>query len=230
MFSTTQANQYIELRNLGSTSVSLSGWTLANAGSFTLPADASIPGNGVYLIASTDPSSSLLTGALIPDYITTLLNLSSTTQTNILLKNPQNITFDSAKASPWPTGSGGLNISMERVNFPGDGLLSTNWYSAVASVGFDTPTPKGTPGASNVFDSTTPIISSVNITDNTLFPLGNISLVYNYSDNIAVDSMSQTFVVEKWTGASWSGVTLGNISSSGATSTQATYTTKTLPY
>jgi hypothetical protein len=78
----------------------------------------------------------------MPDHITSLLSLSSITQADILLKNPQNITFDRVKASPWPTGSGGLDIAMERVNFPGDGLLSANWYSAVASIGFDTTDPK----------------------------------------------------------------------------------------
>lgn len=31
MFSTTPSNQYIELRNLGSLSMSLSGWTITNA-------------------------------------------------------------------------------------------------------------------------------------------------------------------------------------------------------
>lgn len=134
MFSTTVANQYIELRNLGSTSVSLSGWTITNAGVITIPSGASIAGNGYYLIANTGSANSILSGTITPDFIDTSLNLSPTNQSNLLLKNAQNVTFDSAKASPWPAGSGALNIAMERVNFPGDGLLGSNWYSSVVSV------------------------------------------------------------------------------------------------
>ncbi len=119
---------------------------------------------------------------------------------------------------------------MERVNFPGDGLAPINWYSAVVSVGFDNGTPKGTVGTSNVFDSTAPVISSVNVPDNTLFPLGNISLVYDYSDNVAIDTTSRTFTLEKWNGVAWVDVTAGNVSSSGVTVSEANYQTNTLPF
>lgn len=165
-----------------------------------------------------------------PDFIASALSLSPTTQSNLVLKDAQNITFDSAKASPWPAGDSTNNISMERINFPGDGLVGANWYSAVVSVGFDTGTPKGTPGTSNVFDSTAPVISSVNVPDNTLFPLGNISLVYAYSDNVAIDTTSRTFTLEKWNGASWIDVTAGNVSSSGVTISQGMYQTNTLSF
>lgn len=70
----------------------------------------------------------------------------------------------------------------------------------------------------------------MNAPDNTLFPLGNISLVYDYSDNVAIDTTSRTFTLEKWNGASWSGATVGNISSSEATLAQANYTSNTLAF
>lgn len=194
----------------------------------TLPAGATIAGNGYYLIANTGSANSIL--SVTPDFLVTALSLSPVTQSNLVLKNAQNITFDSAKASPWPAGDGTNNISMERVSFPGDGLVGANWYSAVVSVGFDTGTPKGTPGTANVFDSTAPVIGSVNVPDNTLFPLGNISLIYNYSDNVAIDTTSRTFMLEKWNGASWIDVTAGNVSSSGVTLSQANYQTNTLPF
>lgn len=117
MFSSTIANQYIELRNLGSTSVSLSGWTIANAGGFTIPSGATIAGNGFYLIANTGSANSILSGSITPNYITTTLSLSPTTQSNLLLKNSQSITFDSAQASPWSAGSSTLDIAMERTLF-----------------------------------------------------------------------------------------------------------------
>lgn len=113
MFSSTLANQYIELRNLGSTSVSLSGWTLQNAG-VTLPAGAIIAANGFYLIANTGSANSILTGTITPDFITASLSLSPTTQSDLVLKDTQSIVFDSAKASPWAAGSGAINVAMER--------------------------------------------------------------------------------------------------------------------
>lgn len=113
MFSSTPANQYIELRNLGSTSLSLSGWTLQNAG-VTLPAGATIAAYGFYLIANTGSANSILTGTITPDYITPALSLSPATQSDLVLKDAQNIVFDSAKASPWAAGSGATDIAMER--------------------------------------------------------------------------------------------------------------------
>ena len=142
MFSTTQAHQYIELRNLGSSAASLSGWTLHNVGStITLPAGASIAANGFYLIAYNNTS---LSGVTAND-ATTTLSLNATTQSNILLEDASSILYDSVKASPWPAGSGGLDISMERVSSPGDGLSSASWYGAEINNGLKSGSALGTP-------------------------------------------------------------------------------------
>lgn len=124
--------------------MSLSGWTIANAG-VTLPSGASIAGNGFYLITSSGTSASILSGSITPDFTTNSLVLNSVTQADLILKNASNITLDSAQASPWTDGSGATEVSMERENTPGDGLAAASWYSAGASVGFDTTVPKGTP-------------------------------------------------------------------------------------
>lgn len=80
----------------------------------TLPVGATIGANGFYLIANTGSANSILTGTIVPDYITPVLSLSPTTQSDLVLKDTQNIVFDSAKASPWAAGSGIVNVAMER--------------------------------------------------------------------------------------------------------------------
>lgn len=54
-------SQYVELQNLGSTPIDISGWKIDNAASngtatLTLPASQTIAANGYYLITSTSPS------------------------------------------------------------------------------------------------------------------------------------------------------------------------------
>jgi hypothetical protein len=119
---------------------------------------------------------------------------------------------------------------MERDSHPGDGLIGTNWHSAVASNSFDTNTPKGTPRSINIIDTTSPVIDSGNIIDNTLFAIGNITLTYNYSDNMNIDDTSSLLVLEKWNGNNWSDVTNENITSTLVSTTQATHYTKTLTF
>ncbi|MDD5213779.1 MAG: lamin tail domain-containing protein [Candidatus Gracilibacteria bacterium] len=230
MYSSTQANQYIELRNMGNTSVSMSGWVLqntANSGTtnISLPAGASIGANGYYLIANSSSAISILSGSITPDLITSSLSLNSISQSNIVLKDSIGTNYDSAVASPWPAGNASQNISMERKNVPGNGTVGTNWYSAVASIGFDDTNPKGTPGSANKIDVTPPVIGSFSPSDNTLFPIGdNINLTYNYSDDIAgVSTGTSNIVIEKYNGASFD-IIASRISTSTIDVTSANYT------
>lgn len=231
MFSTTPANRYIELRNLGSVSVSLSGWTIQNAG-VTLPSGANVGAAGFYLIAYTGSANSILSGTITPDFITASLTLSPTTQSDLVLKDSQGIVFDSAKASPWPAGSGSANIAIERKSPAGDGLQASNWYAAQANTGFDTTGPLGTPRATNVFDATPPVITAFSPTNNSLYPIGNIHVTYSYADSGGMATVPQyTFLLEKNNGAgAYSDVTAASLSSSGVNASSADFTTNTLAY
>lgn len=140
------ANQYIELKNIGTTSVNINGWVISHAGGngidLTLP-DFTLPGGGLYLIAKTSEAGSLLN--VTPGLVTPTLSL-TTNQNNLVLKSGS-LVYDTAKANPWPSGDTNAPASMERRNPAGDGALGTNWYTAVSQVGFDAGagTARGTP-------------------------------------------------------------------------------------
>jgi len=209
MFSSTPANQYIELRNLSASSVSLSGWTIANAG-ITLPSGATISANGYYLIAHDAAATSILN--VTPDLITASLSLNATTQSDLVLQNGA-VVMDSAKASPWPFGNGSSDISMERTTNPGNGILAANWHDGQASIGFDTLTPKGTPGSVNQNDILAPDISSVSPQTATLFPQTPTQLAFGYADVGAsgIDSASAVVTLKKWNGATYDDVTIASL-------------------
>ena len=228
MYSSTQAHQYIELHNLGSTAASLSGWTLQNvSATITIPASTQISASGYYLIAYNNTSLSGVTA----DLTTTSLSLNPTTQSNILLKDAAGVTYDSVKASPWAAGSGTLDVSMERKSTPGDGLVGTNWYSAQVHTGLVSASALGTPRSANYFDTTAPVIASASPANNALIPTNKVTLAYSYSDNLAVNPASTQIQLQRWNGSSWLTITGTGIStSSGVTATGAWYRTNSLPY
>lgn len=99
---------------------------------------------------------------------------------------------------------------MERRNPAGDGTLGANWYIAQASVGFDGgSTAKGTPGSENVFDATSPTISSYSPENNTLLPTSPSTIVFAFSDvgDSGINTAGDTFQLQKWNGAAYTDVT-----------------------
>ena len=225
-FSTTAARQYIELRNLSSSATSLSGWTLSNVGTtITIPSGTTIAANGFYLIAYNNTAFSGVTA----DITTTSLSLNATTQSNILLKDSAGVTYDSVLSSPWPAGSGGLSVSMERKSSPGDGLTAANWYAAEVNTNLANASSLGTPKAANFFDSTPPVLASTLPANNSLLPSGSIPLTYQYSDNLSVNSGSVSLQLQRWNGSSWVDTTAtGIVASPTVTATSAKYRTNAL--
>ncbi len=157
------ADEWIELRNMTSTSVDLSGWTLSkNTGvetiMLTLPAGASIPAGGYYLVSnySNENASSSLNVA--PNYFTASVDLSNSAL-QIKLYNgiiePANL-IDTAGNGGTPLA--GINStskkSMSRNPIPNDGTQASNWFTDVSSNGtiyWDVEDNNyGTPGGSNV--------------------------------------------------------------------------------
>lgn len=229
MYSDIQANQYIELRNMWNTSVSLSGWVLQNAANsgtnnLTLPSWATIWANWYYLIANSSSAASILSWAITPDFVTSSLSLNNITQSNIILSDDIWTNYDSAISSPWPAWNSNQDISMERKNIPWNWTVGTNWYSAVASIWFDDTTPKWTPGTDNKIDVTPPVIWSFTPTENTLFPIwDNINLTYNYSDDIAwISTGTSNIVIQKYNWATFDTLT-GQIASSTIDTTATNY-------
>lgn len=140
----SSATQYLELHNLGTAPIDISGWTIDNASSngtapLTIPAAQTISANGYYLIAATDPSnaSNLLSMTVAPHFIGSL-SLTQNQVGNLVLKTSGGVVYDQAKANPWPAGDADLPASMERKSSIGNGLQSASWYIAQTGTGFDT--------------------------------------------------------------------------------------------
>ncbi len=191
MVSSDTNNNYIELYNLSSSSVSLNWWTIAWV---TLP-NVSISANWYYLISKTNIATSIINVA--PDLVDANLNIS---WTQVILNN-WTIDIDKASLTTWLWDSA-LPAAIERKSPVANGLLASSWYKSLTSVWFDNTTPLWTPGSVNVFDTTLPTVSA-NMTSDMLLPLGYYSLKYTYSDNISINSSSVTFNMQKWNWSSF---------------------------
>lgn len=215
MFAQNTNDQYIELKNLWSTSVDITGWVIENAGGngvdITLPS-ANISWNGYYLIAKTNSSTSILNTS--PDFVTASLLLDATSQNNLVFTDWVTV-YDTVIANPWPAGNSTTPKAMERKQNPGDGLNTANWYTAEASENFDSTEYKGTPKAENIFDAIAPEISTYFPAQNDVLPTAG-HIRFDYSDSwVWVNSANYSITLQKWNGSSYD----ANISSTAITST-----------
>jgi hypothetical protein len=226
----SSASQYVELRNLSSSSVSVNGWTIENAGgtgvTLTLP-NASIPANGYYLITKTaiaSPGNLLKDSTVTANRVDATLSLSPSISA-LVLKNSSSLEIDRARINFSPLyGNDASPASMERKPFPGNGTDSANWYTGQARTLFDVATAQGTPGAVNAYDVVMPTVTAETANDN-LFVHGNFALKYAYSDTGGLaNTPPATLLLEKNDGAGNYNALTGVIVSSGATGTGARYT------
>ena len=204
MFSTDSDNQYIELKNLWSSSVDISGWIIENAWGNWVDltiTSGTITGNWFYLIAKKSSWVSLLN--VTPDLVDNTINLNNYFQDNLVLSDGIT-TYDIALANSWPAWDNTTPKSMERKINPGDGSLSASWYTAETSTWFDNIIIKGTPGIANVFDWLAPSIDSYFPTQNILLPTA-WHIRFDYSDSgVWVDSTTATINLQKWNWSSYS--------------------------
>ncbi|MBI4257089.1 lamin tail domain-containing protein [Candidatus Uhrbacteria bacterium] len=157
--SISSSDEWIELTNVSDTTIDLSGWTLAGAGSsdaiFTLPEGAVVEPYSTYVIANYEytHANSALDSA--PDFVTTTLSLSNN-GFSLTLTDAQGTVMDVAGGSgaPFAGRSGGTGdsvdgryASMVRVDGIIDGSLEESWIDAETSFGFKTGVEDlGTPG------------------------------------------------------------------------------------
>lgn len=207
MYATTQANQYIELRNLWNSSLSLSGWVIQNAWwtwvDLTIPSWETIWGNWYYLISHSSESSNIL--SVTPNLVDGTLNLLTPSNANLVLTDWV-VSYDSVIASPWPYWDASTPKSMERKEVPWDWLTEENWYTAESSDWFDDTTSKWTPWSENVFDSISPTVSDFSPINNSLLPSAPTKITISYSDNlwwVWVDTTTDTISLSKWNWTSW---------------------------
>lgn len=157
--SANSQDEWIELKNMSSSSVDISWWTLQMGTNITIPSSSTIAANWYFLVsnyAETDWSSKL---NVTPDFVTTSLSLTDTNNWNIILKDSWWNSVDSAIWTTWPYWSSSY-YSMERNANPWDWLTESNWYTAVSSLNLDSWwSEKWTPGTWNVIDAIPPSIN-----------------------------------------------------------------------
>lgn len=164
------ADEYIELKNMWASAVSMSWWIIENATNWwnlTIPAASEIPWNWYFLIsnfAETDWNSVL---NISPDLVDTSLDLANSSNWNLILKDSWDNTMDSALWT-WPEWDSTNFYSMERKENPWDWLDSASWYTANWRTNLDAWDEKWTPWAENIFDWDAPIFDL-----NTKYPLEN---------------------------------------------------------
>lgn len=156
----SNADEWVELRNLGDQPVDVSGWVLTKKSSgvetpmLTIPSGKIIASHGYFVIANYAESNASSHLAALPDVVDTAVSLVNS-DLQLKLYDVANALVDSADdgvGAPLAGAyqSGALWKSMERDAVPGDGTLKENWHMASASVGFDAGAAElGTPGAVN---------------------------------------------------------------------------------
>ncbi|EKD30047.1 MAG: BNR repeat-containing glycosyl hydrolase [uncultured bacterium (gcode 4)] len=201
---------YIELKNISSANVDISGWVIENAlwngVHYTIPASPQVSANGYYLISTNDLSYS---------WVISNQTAALSITTDLILKNGT-ISVDSALYQAWVN-----NTSLERTAGCWNGLSSACWYGAVASNGFVNGSYKGTPKTANVLDATNPTLNS-NMANDTILPLWYYDLSYDYNDTIWINTGSISFALEKWNGSNF--VANSSFSTGSVSVSQANYT------
>jgi phosphatidylserine/phosphatidylglycerophosphate/cardiolipin synthase-like enzyme len=167
-------DEFIELRNMTDEDINLDLWQIANADDFVvgLPPGSTIPANGLFTIVDhvlepyqdgvpQDEGSAFLTGDLIVNSFNDNRQARLYLKDGILdlrLKDPEGTILDLAGdgGAAFAGGPiGGKVYSMERNSSPGDGSLSSSWYTCEAATGGSNVNPDfrseiiATPGETN---------------------------------------------------------------------------------
>ena len=141
------ADEWVELRNMTSSAIDLSNWTVVNLGTgirgtITIPSGKSIGPNGFFVISndSNDPQSTSMM-SVSPDHFDSGVSLLNPGE-QLILKHSNTTTVDTANINDdWFAGEDppGQNPkkSMERNSTPGDGTVSGSWHTATTQANLD---------------------------------------------------------------------------------------------
>ncbi len=138
------ADEWIELRNMTTNTIDISGWVIDNLGSgvtndIVIPAGKTIAPYSFFMIANDTKATG--NHNIDPDHIANISLLNPGEQL-ILRVSVDGAIIDIANGTDdWLAGvdPGGQNPerSMERNVIPGDGTIGTNWHSATTAVNMD---------------------------------------------------------------------------------------------
>jgi hypothetical protein len=126
----TEPVEFVELYNKGSKAVDLSGWRLAGAVEYILPAGMSIPSSG-YLVVAENPTA-LQTKFKVQALGPWVGVLSNEGETLLLCDEAKRVVdrVDYKLGFPWPTVGDPPGYSIELINPDLDNDLGGNWRSA----------------------------------------------------------------------------------------------------
>ncbi|MCU0748728.1 MAG: lamin tail domain-containing protein [Akkermansiaceae bacterium] len=122
--------EFIELHNPGDSTVSLAGWTISNAVTYTFPAGVNLAPGG-FVVVAQNPAT-LLSKYGITAYGPWVGKLSNTGET-IELRNAANASIDTVSYGtgyPWPTAADGAGPSCELIHPSLDNDLGGSWRSS----------------------------------------------------------------------------------------------------
>ncbi len=148
-------DEWIELRNMTNNTIDLSNWTVVNlgtgvGGTITITSGKNIEPYGFFIISDSDndPQSDSII-SIIPDFVANISLLNTGEQ--LTLRDSSNNIIDTANINgDWFAGSDNPEKSMSRNNVPGDGTVSTSWYTASTSANLDSGVVElATPRAAN---------------------------------------------------------------------------------
>jgi len=150
---TNPDDEWVELRNLTSHPIDLTGWYIVGLGETTdsiyIPSEKTIPANGFFLITRLSKETSRINAD--PDFTSDAIRLVNTGEI-LTLKSNTNITIDTAnRAGTWYAGTNtSPRKSMERKDPPDDGTSNGKWKDASTQVNLDIgATELATPKATN---------------------------------------------------------------------------------
>lgn len=151
--------EWIELRNMTSSAVSLDGWQVDSAASGTnaVILSGAISANGFWLLSRQATTSSAISNSITADQVSSLIRLDNSGE-QLILRDASSFVVDQTPTGSWPAGigSGGTRQSMERNSTPGDGTVGSNWHTCTAAGCNDTiywdveGNNYGTPKANNL--------------------------------------------------------------------------------
>lgn len=126
-------DEWLELRNLTSDPVDLTGWEIVNGGSGAgtpISLSGTIPGGDYWLVSRSATDSSEISDSITADQVVSGLSLNNAGE-QLTLRDALDVIIDQTPADDWPagTGTGSTRKSMVRNATPGNGTVDGNWHT-----------------------------------------------------------------------------------------------------
>ncbi|MGM7700381.1 phospholipase D-like domain-containing protein [Pseudalkalibacillus sp. Hm43] len=171
-------DEWIELYNPTSSSITLDGWTLnATDGDPAINLTGSIPAGGHYLLERTDDST-------VPNVSANLIYTGSMSNSNEVLELKDNSGSVIDSVDQWYAGDNDTKATMERVDAAVSGTTASNWATATATydVGYGTPNQSSSGGNGSSCDTTTEQLNQVSETAGSINVYFNKCALTGYAD------------------------------------------------